>query len=207
MWNWKIIYTYFFQVSGVIQVPIVEYIKNLMFFTGNVPWYQDLINELWVIVPPMVFTWLIIKFVPIPNKWAFDLNVKNFYLRKKIEDDAKLKYEQSQSIYLKKIADIKQEQSLKKDIIAENTSEEEKWEDEYNFFRKTQWSQNFKEIMDIIYRQQGYIGNQQNRMSSIISYAHINDLISFTGVQNDTIKLTNKGKFFAKKIFDNEKVF
>jgi len=211
VWNWQIVYTYLFQAKGVIQIPTVEYIQTkLLFFSGTHIWYKQTLNDFWIIIPPMFFTFLIIRFVPRANNWAFNLNTNHFYQRKFIEDAASLNYEKSKNKNLQNLVEIKQEQTKSKIEIQKNISNEERWDEDYERFKKINFAYKFSKIIESYYKRRGAIieldGYNDKVLfeipEDILAYAHSNGIIEIDQKTN-TIDTTAKGKYFINKFLED----
>jgi hypothetical protein len=216
-WNWRIIYTLFWQDMGIITIPTIEYIqRNLLFIQPDEGLLNILINKGWMLVPPVIFTYLIIRWLPPVHEWAHRIHVKNYFSRKIVFFEEKLKYQQlklkheeSKKGILKSLVGIKQEQvESEKQIqksekeIEKSLSNQDRWEIEFSEFIKTANATKFKETLDLIYRYDGQLQNQYGEKNSSSASLAVADSHGLISLDSKTARLTEKGKFFAKKFLD-----
>ena len=91
-WNWKFFQIIFLENENLFLTPRIEYIKSKLIF--HTPLYSKiserlnipidwLLNTAWHILPPAIFTYLAIVYLPKVHKWALDKYLESRFERKK----------------------------------------------------------------------------------------------------------------------------
>ncbi len=90
-------------------------------------------------------------------------------------------------------------------IIQAAMSDEELWEIEYEKFEKTSSFLKFKQILDTIYKHQGFFKDEAfdepYADAGALAMADIHNIVTYGETKNH-IKLTKKGRFFARMYLD-----
>ncbi len=204
LWNWKFFYILFWQNEEKLFIPRIEYVQL------NILNYQNILSHfLHFLILPIISTYIIIWWLPILSNWAHRKHTEFYYKRKIIFDDLRLEYERKEKSNLVSISEIKKEQAEAKKEIAENTTEEDKWIEEFESFKAHPMFSKFSQIIDVIYGNGGrthkLINNQFIRAiyPDVLAFADTRGLIQITNTASQSqekIDLTKKGKFFASKI-------
>lgn len=215
-WNWKFFQIIFLENENLFLAPRIEYIKSKLFFSTNfsliIPaWLHILVdwllNTAWHILPPALFTYLAIVYLPKLHKWALDKYLesrferKRMFATKKFEDDKwLLDQEKIHSRTRKDFASIKEQQLEVEKRIQKTMTDEERWELEYQEFEKIPTFFKFKQIIETIYKHNGYVEDSSVRHveAGVLAVADARGLVSYVDGRRNDIELTKKGKFFAK---------
>src|SRR3989344_4082156 len=139
IWNWKVIYTLFWEDKGIFSSsPRVDYVQQNFLFQSNPNGdiWPALINILWILIPPAVLTFIIIMWMPRLHAWAHRLSVRAHFDRKAVFYQERLLYETMEQKNLKSLAEVTQEQVKIKKEIVENLTQEEQWGLEFEEFKK-----------------------------------------------------------------------
>lgn len=219
-WNWKFFQIIFLESENLFSVPRIEYIKSKLFF--STPLYSKfpewarisidwILNTVWHILPPAIFTYLAIVYLPRLHKWALDKYLENRFERKKMFEIKKFEHdkwlldqENLHSQTLKNFASIKEQQLATEERIKKTMSDEERWELEYQEFEKSSTFFKFRQIIETIYKYDGFIESTETFQpirhadAGSLAMADTRELISYRDGSRNTIELTKKGKFFAK---------
>lgn len=214
IWNWKIWYVTVFidsdlllQEKGLLKM---DYIYSL--------YKSDIIFDLFIsflrlIILPFLSAWFFI--------FIFPLITHRFY-EKSLESDNenKIAKNRKDEEYFKTVGKkleaekevIMQEASINEEKMKIEKTQEEKWDEEYSEFEKTKYFNDFNMIIESIYQHFGktewdydFNGMPGKFVSSDVkAYADTNNLIEIdNNIGNkETIKLTEKGKYFMKKRSD-----
>lgn len=217
-WNWRFFQIIFLENENLFLAPRIEYIKSKLFFSTNFPliipaWLHILVdwllNTAWHILPPAIFTYLAIVYLPRLHKWALHKYLESRFERKRMfeikrfEDDKwLLDQEKIHSKTLENFASVKEQQLKTEERIQKTMSEEEKWGIEYQEFEKNHSFYKFKQIIETIYKYNGIIderlGDAPHADTSSLATADTRELTTYSGSSRNVIELTKKGKFFAK---------
>lgn len=198
VWNWKVFYTLFWQDQSVLSVPKIDYIQSHFLFEN------DILHIVYNLAPPLIATYLIIRWAPFVNIWAHKVSTDFHFQQKVIYDTAKVSYEEKRKKGLEKLAEIKQEQAISVKEIRESMTEEDRWLAEYKEFKNAPKFNEFRGILEAIYKSNGYI-NMQEIDTDLLVLVHVMGLISFTDFNKNQLDLTEKGRFFAKKYLGSVK--
>ncbi len=195
LWNWKFFYVLFFQAQSALNVPKIEYIES-KFLTGDV--FSQAWHELYFFIPPIIFTFIIIKWVPRLTSWAYNLSVRDDFGRRRAFEVEKLSFERQQKDILSQYLQIKQEKNITQEKIELIMTDEERWTAEYEEFKKTPGYINFNGLLVNIYQNEGYVRSGANPLDPE-TYAVVDSLGLIMARTEYQISLTEKGKFFVKK--------
>lgn len=215
VWNWQFFQIIFLESGDLFYSPRIEYITSNLFFAIPflntfsdwiripIEWFS---NFVWHIGPPVLFTFLAIRYLPVLHKLAFDIHVNNYFTRKTAYRSANLEYEKGETVRLKEEVKEKKQQQVQKKAIERIQPEEEKWSQEFRDFAKSPLFYKFPQIISSIYK---FDGNLEHNRKSVVDVdikaaAHAKNLISFLVKKDDVggfpyqaIALTDKGRFFA----------
>ncbi len=206
-WNWKFFQIIFLEDSSLFGAPRIEYMNSHLLFSFSIPWVWHwitavcvwIVNSLWHILPPVLYTFLATKYLPLANKWAFSIHVKNHFQRKEAYRDANLNYEKGETRKLKEVVQEKQKQAVQKGILAKNQTNEEIWDKEYEELKKTVFFDQFPRLKTMIYESAGLLHGNLN--SSMKAYCDTNGIISIKEdkFSQEKASLTEKGRYFMKR--------
>lgn len=195
-WNWRFFYTLFFQAQTSLSIPKIEYVEQKFLSDGLVQHF------LWFLIPPLVITYIIIWWLPIVANLVHKRHLRFYFYRKSTYDEEKLVYEERRKQILNQLVGIKEQQIESTKKIQKSLTNEERWEEEYNEFTKSNIFQRFEQIIEAVYKNSGYLPNS-NVDSNMIAGADVRGLTTFQDSSRTQIDLTEKGKFFAKKYLDH----
>ncbi len=102
-WNWSFFQIIFLEDSSLFYYPRIEYIYSNLFF--DIPlllhtpyWFHIsatfIVNTIWHIIPPGIFTFFAIKYLPTINQKVLRIELGNRFDRKKDFVIARSKYEE-----------------------------------------------------------------------------------------------------------------
>jgi hypothetical protein len=214
LWNWKLFHVLFVEDASKFSVPRIEYVQQMYTFVDNLPLYPSLVpfvSFIWHFIPPIIFTWLTIAYLPIVYRWALGLHIENKFEHRRQYQREKLKYEEwllkqqetISEVTTKRAEQVKVEKE-QKEIINKTITEREKNILEYKEFKKSSLFKKFQQIKKSIYSYNGrttpWINGEDVRIvdESILAIAHAKELIEITrdSNNNEVIKLTPKGLIF-----------
>ncbi|MCI5050717.1 MAG: hypothetical protein MRY57_00195 [Candidatus Pacebacteria bacterium] len=207
--NWKIVYSLFFTSEEYIYLKYND-LRHEYFFKEffNLNIFENYYFWVFVIILPILFTWLIIWKFP---DWIFiKATIKNekFRVDKKIariEEEKRLEEDKEELIKVKK-ENIKEEVRVDK-LVRENKPEIE-WDKEYVKFTKTKWYKIFNQVIESAYSYNGriieYGWNQSVEFEmnrNLLAYVHSKNIVTIDqhAGQANTINLTEKGKYFVSR--------
>ncbi|KKW11184.1 MAG: hypothetical protein UY50_C0019G0012 [Parcubacteria group bacterium GW2011_GWA2_49_9] len=230
VWNWKFFQVIFLESADLFSTPRIEYVKSALLFSVPVPesipiWISGLIDWLanfsWHLMPPIIFTYLAIVYLPKLNAWAFDIHLTNHFSRKSAYRVANLAYEKGMEQSMKEVLESKDRQiqtqqkiQKKEKTLQKTLTDKERWEIEYNEFEKHPLFSKFQEILTSVYKHNGvieYADTLSFRNKEILSLgadikavADAKKLITITDSDGNVTKiaLTDKGRFFAEKYLE-----
>lgn len=218
VWNWKFFYFLFLEDALLLRRPRFEYIYHNL--TIHLPlydiprWIQVILNYIagfaWHLLPPLMFTYLAIVYLPRIHLWALNLHLKSHFDRKRVYDDALLTYQKEKTLQLEEKAKQKEKQEVAISRIERAQSQEDKWSEEFVAFSKNQENITaLRQAQNIIYQFEGrYVARRNEAVSpNYINHESI-ALLDAHGVLrlkkevNDVprMELTDKGKHFVLKI-------
>lgn len=219
-WNWKTFYILFFENLEQFKVTHLEYAKEFSRIYFQIPYHGNFIDILlhplnWFIAIFFIFTipaivaYLFIWQLPKISNLAHTTHL-NYEFKRKLE------FHRQNTIFQGKIADEKEKevtaitrQVIAKKEITNQLTQEEKWEIEYEKFKKNSLFFSFSSILKSIYNEEGRITIIQNSKwvriigANILAIADSLDLISISKRDNyEYVELTEKGKYFSKKYLE-----
>ena len=199
IWNWKFFYVLFFQDQSSLSVPKIDYVTAKFLPDSNFWHIVGHIAYFWI--PPIVITYLIIWWMPIITNLAYKVSADYHFQRKLAFDKANLEYERRQKDILGQLVTVKEAKVATEKKIERATTERERWESEYQLFKKNNIFFRFGDVLNTIYRFQGYLG-QYKLSPDILAVVDSRGLITLDNDRNQ-IELTEKGKYFAQRFFDD----
>lgn len=206
-WNWKFFQIIFLESETLFYFPRIEYLSNLEWHPSGAVALDWLVNVIWRMFPPAIFTYFAIVYLPKLHKWALEKYLDSRFERKRIfelkqreYDEWLLNKERQRSKILEDIAATKEKQFLVEKKIEKAMSNEERWELEYEKFEKNKLFYKFKQIIETIYIHKGYIesGMERHANADALAIADTWGLTTYVGGNHNHIELTEKGKIFAK---------
>ncbi len=207
LWNWKFFYILFWQSEDKLLIPRIEYVQKYILDSQNI--YDHL---LYFLVAPAISTFIAIWWLPILSNGAHKKYINFYYKRKLIADKERLDYEKQENKNLDLLSDIKKHKTEIKKEIEKNSSEQERWKSE--FYEKIVNSLEniaaLKNIIEVVYQTNGKFKTRIDAFMSGYSYLDPRyfsrlDVLGLIDVQENTIKLTEKGKYFVLLLQDENK--
>lgn len=202
LWNWETFYLLF------ISEPIYPFVSNFQIITGqyvtltNIFVFDWFITKITQLLPPALLTFLSIVYLPKLNDWAHDIELTNYFARRLKFDQERAIFEEKRTVHLKKIAEQKELQKVYKDEIDQQTTEKEKWQNEFADLANDQNSlfptAMSKAIDTIYYRRGGFNQGEFGKelLDLLLGYQVITVQVR-DGV-GERLEFTKKGEEFAK---------
>ncbi|MFA6077515.1 MAG: hypothetical protein WC724_00685 [Candidatus Paceibacterota bacterium] len=223
VWNWKTFFTLFFEDASLFEAPRVEYVLTNFgvhfYATEEIILYRVLeffTNIIWHAGVPILLTFWAVKYLPRFNAWAHEIEVENYYKRKRVYDAKKITYEEEKTFFLKTEAEEKIKQKTAKDSIQKSQTQEEKWESE--FLRIDEEDVRAIQVgVSTIYGKSGHFTTDPLKMAAISQYgkyishdlyARLDsmNLIKKDNNNSSKIEFTEKGKYFVRKLQEQKRV-
>lgn len=212
IWNWKILYILFFESPTFFDAPRIEYLDSLQQIDLPYQFINWVLNTCWHILPPAVFTLLAVKYLPFINHWAHNIYLDHYFLRKELFDKKNLEYERRRTGNIGEIAKEKQEQTKSRKTIRESSTQEERWDEEFDkLSHNLNFINSLNKAIVVVYKTSGNFTThpESNRTSltyidpESLSRLDTSGIISFSkGDYGDKISFTDKGKYFVSKVQD-----
>ncbi len=219
-WNWKFFQIVFLESPSLFTTPKIEYISShLPFSTGQWIVLDWILNTSWYIIPPAIFTFLAILYLPILHKWALEKYLNSHFERKELFETRQRKYnewqlslEKEKAETLGKIVTVKKRQLKQTAEIKKSTSKEEQWEEEFESIKGSAlYIAGMSQLSNIIYNKSGktrqFNGTDYSLLigSEILALADSKGLINISGERGtEKIELTEKGRFFMSHYLDSK---
>lgn len=211
-WNWKFFQIIFLEHESLFTTPRVEYLETLIPAPSGIAILDWGINLLWHAVPPVIFTYIAIMYLPRLHRWAFEIYLKYHFERKTMFQEQKAEHERKMAELTKREADAKKERVEQEQIIEERKTDEERWGKEFRELSAHVLFLQFKQIIDVIYENNGrtvrWSNDHPRRMvnTNVLAFAHSKGLINITSNNddNEVIELTDKGRFFVSKYLERK---
>lgn len=210
IWNWKFFFILFFQNEEYLLQPKIEYLDlyfNSLNCTYNLPhWISFLLF-------PAISTFVIIWVLPYFNNFAYKTYLKFHYQREAIKDAEKITYERKKEGSLIEISKLKESQVDIKRDIEKNTTEEDRWIQEYESIKNKPLFKEMNKLKSVIYEHSGntyyYNGAAGQYLlripADVLAVADSRGLIRISGVNHDQkIEPTEKGKFFIDRFLNGD---
>ncbi len=225
--NWKKLYVLFWEYGAPTAGTRLEFLNNELFPFHGEGWqlYPSILGN-WAseLVLPIVITFFIIKYIPHIEKWAHDLHLYFYFERKKNFKKKELEYEKFSSQHIQNVLIEKEKQIESAQSVEELTKQinsllsqvselqrkesndvispdDARWEMEFERFGKSNIFKKFSQIVDAIYKHDGYVSTFDFELDKdILAFSHTNGLVEKDGNQ---ITLSAKGKYFAKRYLEN----
>lgn len=208
-WNWEFFQVIFLESNDLFERPRIEYLKYLEYHFTRITPLDWLINTLWHIGPPILFTFAAIVWLPRVHKWAFNIHLIHLFERKIMFQEQKAEYEKRIAKLTKQEAVAKKEQAEQKQIIEKAKTQEEKWKEDFEQIKRQDLLQTFQRLVGVLYKQGGILYGTQvedylPNASSIMAFAGTHDLINTEKRENGSplVQLTDKGKYFSRLLAD-----
>ncbi|OGG47999.1 hypothetical protein A3D66_02935 [Candidatus Kaiserbacteria bacterium RIFCSPHIGHO2_02_FULL_50_9] len=213
-WNWKFFQIIFLEHSSLFISPRIEYISSELSFSLGNPILDFLANDAWHLIPPAIFTWVTIMYLPRVQKWALEKYLESRFERKRMfetkrheHDQWILSLERKKEKTLESIATSKASQAEKRKTIKGVTTQEELWEQEFEDFKKNHLYPKIRQVTEVLYNNGGKTqkfqsdyGYQRLIDSNILALVHTKGLVTISGSGgSEQIALTEKGKFFVSR--------
>ncbi len=215
VWNWKFFQIIFLESADLFYSPKIEYIENTLYFHSGltyqfVPIIDWILNFAWHLIPPAALTYFAIVYFPYIQKWALEKYLGNRFERRRMFETKQREYdewilaqEKERTKTTKSLAVEKKTQVEEKKKIEKNVTDEERWEAEYKKQLGTLLNKGFADVLRTIYKEDGEIidySGSRNLGPGPLGFADANGLIEFgKGAHGDKIKLSEKGRFFARE--------
>jgi len=155
--------------------------------------------KLWELLVPALLTFLAIKYFPRVNAWAHRIEGKNYFDRRLVYDEQRSEFEKQRTNFLRGVADQKEQQKGYKEDIEEQTTDKERWQNEFaelaadNAFVKAMGNA----IDSIYYR--GGIFNQGAFGKELLDLLLTRQIVVVEFRASEArLKFTQKGEEFAK---------
>jgi hypothetical protein len=207
-WNWIFFQVIFLEDASLFTRPRIEYLNALSLTPFDISAVDWVINVAWHVLPPVLFTYIAIVYLPRLHKWAFEIYLVRYFERKTMFQERKAEYEKKMTKLTKQEAVAKKERAEQEKIIERTKTEEEKWDIEYEKFENGNYQVRFQHVLDCIYEHRGITYNSYNGNRYLsaedLSLADSWGLVTYDQKES-RITLTDKGKYFAKKNFDINK--
>lgn len=214
-WNWRTVYVLFFDSKESLEITRLEYFNTFIEFHYFGPWFDPLLNTVWTFVPPIILTFLAIRYLPYVNAWAHDWHLKHYFSRKEAWDEASLKYDQKQTSALKERAEAAEEKKAVRTKLENILSPEEKWEDEGVRLDEAGVDA-VRALFRIVYKTFGRFSNTPNATTVSMGrstyvtpdiLARIDGLgIADIDFGKSEMSLTGKGKYFIKRLQEQKRI-
>ena len=189
LWNWKFFYILFWQNEEKLTLPRIEYVQRFI-LNNQTNWY----HMLYFLILPITSSYIIVWWLPVISNWAHKKHIEYYYDRRLIIDKARLDYEKKEKETLTSISTVKKEQIEVKKEIQKNTTEEERWDLEFENFRNSNSLLAYSNFLDEFYK-----GRKNLYQFSSNDTAYF-DALGLITIETNTINsLTKKGKHFALK--------
>ncbi len=214
-WNWKIFHVLFIEDHSKFLTPRVEYVERMQILSfGEWTILETPFEWLCHIVPPAVFTFLTIKYLPRVYNWALGMHLDDVFFRKEMYYKKKLSYEKLILNYeraTEKVID-QQKKSVEtqistKESIQQAKSDEREWDIEIiQCINTNWWNSTMKDLVRVLYENNGLVRDidDYNRegarilTSESLAHLHTRGLVSIIEKNNhEAVDLTAKGKYFV----------
>lgn len=196
--NWKIFYILFWQPEDKLLIPRIEYVQKYIIDTQNI--YQHI--SYYLIIPALL-TFFIIWFLSDLSNFVHRKHLKSYYSRLVIVDDAKLEYERQKKDRLEIFSDIRKQQFEVKKEIELNSTENDKWNDEFSavFSNNEFYIKAILKASDAVYRNGGLYTTDNDAFAphlTLIDPKELSalDVFGLILIQGHKIEFTKKGKYF-----------
>lgn len=200
-WNWKFFYALFFLSLPLnsFEINKLTYIEN-NFLSGGAS--AHLVN---FFLAPLMVGLISIYVLPHFTLWIGNTYFKSNNKKKLQRKEFDIAYTKQETELLKEENDAIQAKNEVVDLISENLSDSDRWENEFMNFKKTSLFPLFPELMTLVYDVNGK-RNAMNISTDIYAFADSAQLIKIEsdGFEGDQVRLTDKGKYFVKLFLDNK---
>lgn len=204
-WNWKFFQVVFLEDASLFKNPRIEYLNTLLFAPFGVVIVDWIINVMRHVLPPALFTYIAIVYLPRLHKWAFRIYLVHYFDRKTMFQESKAEYEKKMAKLVKQEATAKKERVEQEKIIERTKTQEEKWQEEFERIKRPNLLNGFQGLVGMIYRRGGVLYTKQvEDNAAAVAFAGTNDLIDTEGGESGPtlFRLTDKGKYFSRLLLD-----
>lgn len=203
--NWKLFYAAFFLDQEIIFSKTAKLRSEYLYSLFPHGW--TLVFDFFLY--PFLITVLCFWIFPYATRVFYRKNIKNKIILRTIELQEMQKVTREEKVL------VQQERQLIKEEV-EKAKEEQKaimetpevvWDKEYQDTIKNLHRNNFKSVLNTIYESGGQVVGQfgiRNIPAEIVTYFHLNGIISFSDTNKAIIDLTEKGRYFAKKYLNSK---
>ncbi|HCC04956.1 TPA: hypothetical protein DEP58_01455 [Patescibacteria group bacterium] len=228
-WNWRMFYVLFLEDNIVGDVTTLSYAEkfshhlekfNTGYFLLDNEVVSFVLNHIILFGVPLIVTYFAIWWLPYMNNLAHERQLKFYFERRSLFDSENTKYQRLKNSKLKEFNEVTKEQTkILKDIVTES---EKKLEIEENvagniYAREASWDMEYKKlneyfkqkvlknISEMVYKYGGKLVDSWNNstiQTDELAYADTNGLLELKKNTSDIYQLTEKGKYFLKKILE-----
>ena len=205
IWNWHFFQVILLEDASLFKEPRIEYLKSVLFSPFNEAIWNWLLNTAWHILPPVLFTYLAIVYLPRLHKWAYEIYISHYFERKAMFYEYETRYEKKMLELTTQQVSAKKERVNQEQIIDKLRTQEEKWQEELEQVKRPHLLKGFQALVDAMYKQGGFIYAHAvekyiSNASEIIAFADINSLVEIEKNESGvaSIQLTDKGKHFSR---------
>lgn len=206
-WNWRFFQVIFLEDATKFTAPRIEYISTNLEInlqgSGLVHGILELLVSVgWHAIPPAIFAFTAIKYLPILHGWSHAIYLENHFLRQEAYDARKLQYEKNKTVSLTQVATQKTRQKRQKQVIEKTMSQEEKWDKELEDFVKQQHNLAAIQVANVtVYKTNGKFNIYQGTSISadLLSRLDTLDIVKINN-RESTMEFTLKGKYFVKQL-------
>ncbi len=202
LWNWKVLFILFIENNVPPHVSNFQYAISLYLpITGQFP-LDFLLYKANALLVPALLTFIAIRYLHEVNSWAHRIGVSNYFERRLIYDEKRADFEDKRTDFLKRIAEQKEKQKGYKIDIEEQTTDKEKWQNEFADLiadKNLSFSKAMAKAIDSIYYSRGSFNHGEfgkDLLDLLLSYQIISVQIR-DGV-GERLEFTQKGENFAK---------
>ncbi len=210
-WNWRFFQVIFLEDSSLFTSPRIEYLDSLSHPLSGMVVVDWCLNISWHLVPPALFTYLAIMYLPRLHQWAFEKYLTHRFERKVLFQRKKVEYEKQMAVLTRKEAEAKTKRVEQEGIIERVKTQDEKWQEEFQQIMRQDLLSGFHRLVSVIYQQGGVLPSYRIQEffgsgSEIIAFAGTYNLIDTErGEGNSTfIRLTDKGKYLDRLLLEGK---
>ena len=224
-WNWTFFYILFFEDSALIGMPHIQYLAQQtdlhipmdpripQAISAVLDW---VVKSVWSLLPPALFTYLALVYLPHLNAWAHNIYLGHYFERKEAFHTAETQFQKKTTAQLTVVAEQKEKQVSAKKRISRAQTQEEKWIDELvQYIQSDKNTQALKAGALAVYQTDG----EYTASASDSSYARTfipadalsrldaaNLIIFSKGDYGQKMSFSDKGKFFLSELQKREKL-
>ena len=202
LWNWKVLFLLFIENNVPRYTSNFEYAMSLYTPLTAYSLIDFLLYKVSALLVPALLTFLAIKYLPKLNSWAHKIGVGNYFDRRLVYDEKRADFEDKRTDFLKRIAEQKEKQKGYRIDIEEQTTDKEKWQNEFADLvadNNLPFSKAMSSAIDSIYYRRGNFNQGEfgrELLDLLLSYQIVTVQIR-DGV-GERLEFTKKGEEFAK---------